>query len=66
MVENLVINNSDGVLSRASDALRASFDQTKVVPMPGTVAAVSSSLRGQLEAGTLVSHGQGIHAEHSA
>ncbi len=66
MVQNLVLNNSDFALSAPSDAVRANFDQPKVVATPGTVAAVSSSLRAQLEAGSLVSHGQGIHAEYSA
>lgn len=66
MVQNLVLNNSDHGFSVAADQLRASFDQPKVVPTPGTVAAVSSSLRAQLEAGTLTSHGRGINAEYSA
>jgi hypothetical protein len=66
VVQNLVLNNNDYALSAASDALRQSQDQPKVVPTPGTAAAVLSNLRGQLEAGTLTSHGQGLHAEYSA
>jgi hypothetical protein len=66
MVQNLVLNNSDHNFSAASDALRASADQTKVVSTPGTDAAVVSSLRGQLESGTLTSAGTGINAEYSA
>ena len=66
MVQNLVLNNSDYALSVTNDALRQSQDQPKVVPTPGTAAAVSSTLRGQLEAGTLTAHGQGLNAEYSA
>ena len=66
MVQNLVLNNSDFNFSAKSDAIRASFDQTKVVATPGTDAAQVANLRSQLEAGTLTSAGTGINAEYSA
>lgn len=66
MVQNLVLNNSDFNFSAQSDQIRASHDQTKVVPTPGTDAAVAAKLRGQLEAGTLKASGTGINAEYSA
>lgn len=66
MVQNVVLNNSDHNFSAASDAIRASADQTKVVPTPGTDAAVSAHLRSQLESGTLTAAGAGINAEYSA
>ena len=71
MVQNLVLNNSDFNFSAQSDQLRANFDQTKVVPTPGTDAAILSNLRAQLESssltgGPLRSAGSGIHAEYSA
>ena len=66
MIQNLVLNNSDHAFSVQSDAIRASFDQAKVVPTPGTDAAVLSKERAQLEAGTLTAAGTGINAEFSA
>jgi hypothetical protein len=66
MVQNVVLNNSDHNFSAASDALRANADQTKVVPTPGTDAAVNSHLRSQLESGSLTAAGTGINAEYSA
>jgi hypothetical protein len=66
MVQNLVLNNSDRVFSSISDTLRASNDQPKVVPTPGTDAAVTSNLRSQLESGALTASGSGINANYSA
>ncbi len=66
MVQNLVLNNSSHAFSAADDAQRANFDQTKVVPTPGTDAAVNATLRAKLESGTLNQAGQGINAEYSA
>ncbi len=66
MIQNLVLNNSDHNFSVPSDALRASADQTKVVPTPGTDAAVLSHERAQLESGSLNASGSGINAEYSA
>jgi hypothetical protein len=66
MVQNVVLNNSSHSFSAHSDAIRASQDQTAVVPTPGTDAAVNSNLRAQLESGALTTSGKGINAEYSA
>jgi hypothetical protein len=66
MVQNVVLNNSDHNFSASADALRANDDRTKVVPTPGTDAAVNAHLRSQLESGTLTAAGSGINAEYSA
>jgi hypothetical protein len=66
MVENIVLNNSDHNFSAHADNIRASDDQTKVVPTPGTDAAQAAHLRSQLESGALTSAGSGINAEFSA
>jgi hypothetical protein len=76
VIQNLVLNNSDFNFSAHADQLRASDDQTKVVPTAGTDAAVVSTLRAQLESssltggppthGALHSSGNGINAEYSA
>jgi hypothetical protein len=66
MVQNLVLNNSSHNFSSISDGIRAAQDTPKVVATAGTAAAISGSLRGQLESGALVASGQGINAEHSA
>lgn len=66
MVTNLVLNNSDHTFSAISDTLRASDDQPKVVPTPGTDAAVAANLRSQLESGALTASGSGINANYSA
>jgi len=66
MVQNLVLNNADRAFSTISDQLRANDDQPKVIPTPGTNAAVAANLRGQLESGALASSGAGINAEYSA
>ena len=66
MATNIVINNSDHNFSSHDDALRVDQNQPKVVPTPGTDAAVVSSQRAQLEAGTLTAAGSGVNAEYSA
>jgi hypothetical protein len=66
MVQNLVLNNSDHNFSVPSVQLQQNFDQTKVVPTPGTDAAQVSNLRAQLESGALTQAGSGINAEYSA
>ena len=66
MVQNLVLNNSDFNFSAQSDQIRQSFDQTKVVPTPGTDAAVLAKERGQLASGALTQAGSGINVEYSA
>jgi hypothetical protein len=66
VIQNLVLNNSDHDFSVQWDQVRASTDQPKVVPTPGTDAAINAKLRGQLEAGTLKASGTGINAEYSA
>jgi hypothetical protein len=66
VIQNLVLNNSDHDFSMQSVQLQASADQTKVVPTPGTDAAVVSNLRAQLESGALTAAGTGINAEYSA
>ena len=66
VIQNLVLNNSAHDFSVQDDATRANFDQAKVVPTPGTDAAVNANLRSQLEAGTLKSSGTGINAEYQA
>jgi hypothetical protein len=66
MIQNLVLNNSDHNFSSHADNIRASDDQTKVVPTPGTDAAQVAHLRSQLESGSLTSAGSGINAEFSA
>ncbi len=66
MVQNLVLNNSDHNFSAIADQLRASADQTKVVPTPGTDAAVLHTQLAQLESGALTQSGSGINAEYSA
>ena len=66
MVQNLVLNNSDFNFSEPSVQLQQNFDQTKVVPTPGTDAAQAAHLRAQLESGALTQAGSGINAEYSA
>ncbi len=66
MSTNIVINNSDHNFSAHDDGLAVSQNQPKVVPTPGTDAAVLSHERAQLESGTLTSAGAGINAEYSA
>ena len=66
MSTNLVINNSAHNFSSHDDSLVVSQNQTKVVPTPGTDAAVLSKERAQLESGTLNASGAGINAEYSA
>jgi hypothetical protein len=66
MVQNVVQNNSDFNFSAHDALLQQNFDQTKVVPTPGTDAAQLAKLRGQLESGALTQAGSGINAEYSA
>ncbi len=66
MVQNVVLNNSAHVFSAYNDAVRAQFDQPKVVPTPGTDAAIAANERAQLAAGAFVSAGHGIHVDHGA
>ncbi len=66
MVQNVVLNNSDHAFSVYNDQIRQGFDQTAVVPTPGTDAAVNAQLRADLESGALTSSGAGIHANVSA
>lgn len=66
MIQNLVLNNSDHAFSAQWAQLQSSDDQPKVVPTPGTDAAVLAHERSQLESGTLTSAGAGINAEYSA
>jgi hypothetical protein len=66
MATNLVLNNSAHDFSVRDDAIRASQNTPKVVPTPGTDAAISANLRSKLEAGTLKSSGTGINAEYQA
>jgi hypothetical protein len=66
MADNLVINNSDHNFSSHADNIRASDNQPKVVPTPGTDAAQAAHLRSQLESGALTSAGSGLNAEYSA
>jgi hypothetical protein len=63
---NVVLNNSDHNFSSHAANLSANADQPKVVPTPGTDAAVVSNERSQLESGTLTSAGTGLNAEYSA
>jgi hypothetical protein len=66
MVQNVVLNNSDHNFSAHADRIRSDFDQTKVVPTPGTDASQVTHLRAQLESGALTQTGRGINAEYSA
>jgi hypothetical protein len=63
MVQNVVLNNASHAFSVYNDALRAQFDQTAVVPTPGTAAAIAAHERAQLAAGSFVSSGRGIHVD---
>jgi hypothetical protein len=66
MVQNLVLNNSDVNFSTWADGLRRDEDTVKVVASDGTDAAVASSLRSELESGTLAGMGRGLIANFTA
>jgi hypothetical protein len=66
MGNNLVLNNSAHDFSVHDESIRVSQNTPKVVPTPGTDAAILSTERGQLEAGTLKTSGTGINAEYQA
>jgi hypothetical protein len=66
MVQNLVLNNSDFNFSSWADGLRREEDTVKVVASDGTDAAIVSSLRSELESGTLAGMGRGLIANFTA
>ena len=66
MPTNLVLNNSSHAFSVHADNIRASDNQPKVIPTPGTSSEVAAHERAQLESGTLNSHGEGLNAEYQA
>jgi hypothetical protein len=66
MVQNLVLNNSDANFSMWADGLRREQDTVKVVASDGTDAAVVSTLRSELESGTLAGMGRGLIANFTA
>ncbi len=66
MGDNIVLNNSAHNFSTHDLGLVEEANQTKVVATPGTAEAVRDSLRSQLEAGTLASHGLGAFTDNAS
>lgn len=66
MGNNIVLNNSAHDFSVQDESIRVNLNTPKVVPTPGTDAAVVSKDRAQLEAGALKASGTGINAEYDA